>query len=224
MPAKDPDEIWLESLWTFVCAHLPPAPVRVVEIGCGPLGGFVPFMHAAGHQPIGVDPEAPDGLRYRRSEFEDADLGEDADVVVASVSLHHVADLDRAVDKIASILRPGGMLIVIESAWEHLDEATAQWAFARLGAHEGWLHRHRDRWHDSGLSWPAYLQDWAREEGVHRGTAVRQAIERRFRTDLLVHDAYLFPELEPPDIEAERAAIAAGDVQAVGIRCVGTLT
>ena len=223
MPAKSADEVWLDAAWSFVSAHLPPAPSRVVEIGCGTRGGFVPFMDAAGYEPVGVDPEAPEGPRYRQAPFEDADLGRDLDAVVACVSLHHVADLDEVIGKVASTLRQDGRLIVIEWAWEHFDEATARWAFARLREEEGWLHRHRKRWQDSGLSWPACLQEWAGEEGLHRGTAVRQAIERRFRTDVLDHDAYLFPELDPPDIATERAAIAAGEIAAVGIRCVATL-
>jgi SAM-dependent methyltransferase len=223
LPDESADEIWLDTLWTFVSAHLPPAPARVIELGCGRRGGFVPFMAAAGYQPIGVDPEAPEGSHYRQAPFEDVDLGPDFDAVVASVSLHHVADLDEAIGKVASILRPGGRLIVIEWAWEHFDEATARWAFDRLRNEEGWLHGHRDQWRESGASWATCLHDWAAEEGLHRGTAVRQAIERRFRTDVLVHDAYLFPELDPPDVEVERAAIAAGEIHAVGIRCVATL-
>ena len=46
------DEIWLDHQWRFVGAHLPPAPGRVVEIGCGPLGGFVPALLAAGYDAI----------------------------------------------------------------------------------------------------------------------------------------------------------------------------
>ena len=43
---------------------------EVVEIGCGPLGGFVPMLRSSGYKALGVDPEAPDGERYRHVEFE----------------------------------------------------------------------------------------------------------------------------------------------------------
>src|SRR5262249_27360633 len=33
-----PDERWLAAAWPFVCAALPAAPARVLEVGCGPLG------------------------------------------------------------------------------------------------------------------------------------------------------------------------------------------
>ena len=52
--------------------------------------------------------------------------------MVASTSLHHVADLDLMLDKISSTLVPGGRIIVVEWAWERIDEATATWAFERI--------------------------------------------------------------------------------------------
>ena len=48
-----------------VRARLPEAPARVVELGCGPLGGLVPGLRAAGYDAVGVDPAAPDGDEYR---------------------------------------------------------------------------------------------------------------------------------------------------------------
>ena len=46
---------WLDARWPFVRAHLPPAPARVLEIGCGPEGGFVPAMREHGYDAVGVD-------------------------------------------------------------------------------------------------------------------------------------------------------------------------
>src|SRR5262245_30835232 len=98
-------------MWPFVREGLPPAPARVLEIGCGPLGGFVPMMLRDGHRAVGVDPEAPEGPDYAQVEFEryDAsDLAGSLDAVVASSSLHHVHDLAEVLDRVASTLRPDG--------------------------------------------------------------------------------------------------------------------
>src|SRR5690242_15603534 len=54
------DAARLRAWWPFVAANLPSAPASVLEIGCGPLGGFVPAMNRAGYDAIGVDPEAPE--------------------------------------------------------------------------------------------------------------------------------------------------------------------
>jgi 2-polyprenyl-3-methyl-5-hydroxy-6-metoxy-1,4-benzoquinol methylase len=56
---------------------------------------------------------APDGPHHARAEFERCDPPHEFDVVVASTSLHHVADLDEVLDKIQAVLAPGGLVIVV---------------------------------------------------------------------------------------------------------------
>jgi hypothetical protein len=84
-----PGEHWLATLWPLVRAHLPAPPARVVDIGCGPHGGFVPFLHSNGYDAAGVDPKAPDIADYHRIEFEHLELPERVDALIASTSLHH---------------------------------------------------------------------------------------------------------------------------------------
>jgi len=127
-----PDERWLAANWPFVLTHLPAAPARVVEIGCGPLGGFVPMLESAGYQATGIDPEAPAGSSYRQVEFESYEAPGPVDAVVASVSLHHVADLAVVLDQVNALLVPAGRVVIVEWAHERFDEATARWCFARL--------------------------------------------------------------------------------------------
>jgi len=88
-----PDERWLATLWPSVRAPLPAPPARVLEIGCGPLGGFVPMLRDAGYAATGIDPEAPEGADFRRVGFEDYEPSGPADAIIACTSLHHVADL-----------------------------------------------------------------------------------------------------------------------------------
>jgi hypothetical protein len=44
----------------------------VVEVGCCPLGGFVPMLRANRYDAVGIDPRAPDDAHYQRIEFERA--------------------------------------------------------------------------------------------------------------------------------------------------------
>ena len=69
-----PGARWLDTLWPLIRARLPAAPARVVEVGCGSLGGFVPMLRAEGYDAVGIDPQAPDDARYQRIEFERAEL------------------------------------------------------------------------------------------------------------------------------------------------------
>jgi len=187
-----PDGRWLAAVWPFVSAQLPPAPARVLEIGCGPLGGFVPALLGGGYDAVGVDPEAPNGPGYHRVEFEQYQPPAPVEGVVASTSLHHVADLDEVLDRVATALAPEGALVVVEWAWERFDEATARWCFARLAppaptAEPGWLNEYQQRWAASGQPWDAYCRAWAAAGGAARrpgdpgraGRAVRPAAVHR---------------------------------------------
>jgi len=178
-----PDERWLATVWPFVRASLPPAPARVVEIGCGPLGGFVPRLESAGYQATGVDPEAPQGSAYRQVEFEHYDLPGPVEAIVACTSLHHVADLGAALDLVDAALVPGGVAVIVEWARERFDEATARWCFARLpepGDDPGWLHHRQAEWRQSGQPWDAYLRSWEEAEGLHAGQAILEELDARF--------------------------------------------
>lgn len=213
---------WLDARWPFVRANLPPAPSRVLEIGCGPTGGFVRTMREHGYAATGVDPAAPSGPDYHRAEFEKHQLSEPVDAIVACTSLHHVADLDEVLDRAVAALTPGGVLIVVEWAYERFDEATARWSFDRLSdsGEPGWLHSHREQWLASGRDWHSYLEDWAARENLHRGEAISQALRARFHTRSLTHAPYLFPDLHSVSEADEQAAADAGAIRATGIHHV----
>jgi SAM-dependent methyltransferase len=219
-------ERWLGALTPFVVHHLPATPGRIVEIGCGPLGGFVPRLSARGYDVVGVDPEAPEGPAYRTIEFEAYDAPEPVNAIVASVSLHHVADLETVLDKVADCLVPGGDIVVAEWAHERFDESTAQWCFDRLGPpDEGkWLHHHLDSWQASGVRWESYLENWADAEGLHDGDTIIQALRARFETRVLTRAPYFFPDLHETTESDERAAIDSGRIRPNGIRYVGRRT
>ncbi|MBA2698663.1 MAG: methyltransferase domain-containing protein [Nocardioidaceae bacterium] len=221
-----PEREWLPSVWPFVREHLPAAPSPVLEIGCGPSGGFVPALEGAGYLAVGVDPEAPEGSAYRRTEFERYEVAEPVDAIIACTSLHHVAELEGVVNKICAALATSGVLIVVEWAWERFDEDTANWCFDRLpgtGGEHDWLRHHRDEWRASRAPWGSYLHRWARDHRLHSGQDVILGLENRFDTQLLTTGTYVFPELAGTTALDEQAAIDAGQIQATGIRYVGSL-
>lgn len=219
---------WLSYGWSFVRPALPAPPAEVIEIGCGRAGGFVPALLGDGYAATGIDPNAPDGSPYRQAEFESYDPPRPADAVVACTSLHHVADLDLALGRVAAALRPGGTVVVIEWASESFDEPTARWCFARLpkvppGDEPGWLTRGRDEWLASGQSWPDFHAAWRAADGLHAGAAVLRALDARFSRVSCGYGPYFFPDLEDTTETDEQAAVGAGLIQATGIRYAGTL-
>jgi SAM-dependent methyltransferase len=215
---------WLATLWPLVRARLPASPARVLDLGCGPLGGFVPSLRSSGYDAVGVDPEAPDTADYHRVQFEQVELPQRFDAAIASTSLHHVDEPGGVIDRLASTLSSGGALVVVEWAWEKFDEGTARWCFQRLGhdEEETWLHRRRDEWAASGEEWQIHIHEWASRERLHRSADLLRLLDNRFARRSLGHGPYFFPDLADTTATDEQAAIDAGEVQPTRIDWVGT--
>lgn len=218
------DARWLESMWPRVRSFLPAPPAVVVDLGCGPLGGFVPMLLESRYEALGVDPRAPDGEAFRQVHFEhvDVELGGRADAIVASTSLHHVADPAEVLDKVADSLAPGGLLIVLEWDWKSFDEPTARWCFERLAPSgpDDWLHRAHERWTASGQPWARYIRSWAEEHGIHPAGSLIPELDRRFERIVHERGPYFFPVTQATEAE-ELEAIEAGRIRANRIDYVG---
>lgn len=192
-----------------------------MEIGCGPLGGFVPRLESAGYQAIGVDPEAPLGLPYRQVEFERCDLPAGLDAVVACTSLHHVADLGQVLDLVHNALVPGGSVVIMEWARERFDEATACWCFDRMPetgdyqdtdhdhSDHDWLRHRRAEWLGSGQPWDACLRSWDQAEGLHAWRDIQDLLDARFDCQHTSYGPYFFADL----VSTQRSRRADGDRQ-----------
>jgi SAM-dependent methyltransferase len=218
---------WLAANWSFVREQLPQAPATVLEIGCGPRGGFVPLLLGAGYDAVGVDPEAPAGPSYHRIDFECYEPPRKVDAVVACTSLHHVRDVANVLDRVTDCLKPRGAVVVVEWDWERFDEKTALWCFARLASiaaepsEHGWLRTIHDEWAASGQSWQHYWRGWADREGLHRGEEILSELNRRYDCRSCIRSPNFYPDLDAITETDEQAAIDRGQIQAGGIRFVG---
>jgi SAM-dependent methyltransferase len=183
--------------------ELPPPPARVLEVGCG-RGELAIALAAEGFELVAVDPQAPNGDMFRRTTIEE--LGDEGpfDAALASLSLHHVADLGVAVGRVHSLLRPGAPFVVREFAWDLVDGPTARWDYRRRGEEGG-------------------LDEWrAEHDDLHGFAALRSALDARFRERSFAWGPYL-SEFRPGDGDAaeERRLIKAGEIRAVGFVYVG---
>jgi SAM-dependent methyltransferase len=197
----------------------------VVELGCGNDGGLVPCLRRSGYRAVGVDPEAPPGHAYCQSSFEEFRPVKPIDAFVTSAALHHVGDLGYLLDQVAAMLAPGGVVVVVEWAWELFDELTASWCFARLApdrSRPNWLRGLEEGWTASGLGWRGYEEQWALQARCHRGEEMLDHLNRRFERRVLERSPYFHYDLEATTEAAERAAVEVGLVKATGIRYAGT--
>ncbi len=200
------------GLHGFVTEQLPSAPARVLEVGCG-RGHLARAIAECGYEVLAIDPDAPAGDLFQAVTLEQFADPEPFDAVVASLALHHVADLPGALDKIVSLLRPTGSLIVNEHAVDRLDEPTARWYLEKRAVIRP----------DAPRSLEQCLHEWEEDHaGLHGYAAMRKELDRRFTERFFAWMPYLYGELAGAvtDLE-ERALIDAGAIQATGFRYVG---
>ena len=195
---------------TFVFDQLPPPPRRVLEIGCGREGGLVEQLVTGGYDALGVDPDAPDGERFVRAEFQTLD-GE-WDAVVAGRMLHHVNPLGESLDYLASL---APLLVVDEFAWNRIDAAAQDW-------YEGQHRMLRASGHEP--DGPASLDDWRlRHAGLHPDELLLRELRTRYEEIAFERIPYMHRWLGGPSSEGlEQSLVDAGLFPAIGYRWAGS--
>jgi SAM-dependent methyltransferase len=189
------------DLIAFVRATLPPAPARVLEIGAGD-GELAAALAAAGYEVVAIDP-ASEAEHVRRVALHDLDEVP-FDAAVAVVSLHHVEPLGESFERLASLVRPGGTLVIDEVDFERLDERAAGWWLERSG-------------HGGEVKDVLGVIDH-----MHPLRRLRDGLAPWFEIGEPVRGAYLYRWNIPNDVRAEEeAGIAAGELPAMGARLVG---
>jgi SAM-dependent methyltransferase len=192
----------------------------VLEVGCGE-GTLTRALRERGHRVTGIDPAAPREVEIERIDL--AAFGAPArsfDAVIASLCLHHIADLETSLNKIALLLNSSGVVIVQEYGWERMDERTAVWyqrAWTRLGegARKGPAPPTAER---TMRNWRSELSE------LHPAKDMLAALAARFDEREFSWQPHLARELGAPELEPEeRQAIARGEITAVGFFYCGAL-
>ncbi len=206
----------MQSFEEFLREQLRQPPARVLEVGCGQ-GELTTALAVAGYDIVGIDPAAPEGELFRRLTLDDLDADVRYDAVVAAYSLHHIRDLDAALEKVARLLEPEGVVVVDEFAWDLLDEPTLDWywgqqrALAAAGA-------------DDAPATPEELRaEWDADHlGLHGYVALRRELDERFEEVAFEPVPYLHRLLGGASSEVlEQALIDASAIRALGFRYAG---
>jgi SAM-dependent methyltransferase len=206
----------MRSFEDFLRATLPEPPARVLDVGCGS-GELTTALAVAGYDVLGIDPLAPHGDRFRRLKLEDLEEEPLWDAVVAARSLHPIRDLDAALDKVARLLRTGGVVAVDELAWDLVDEPTLAWLWEQRRAVAG----------AGGPPAPGSLEElraeWEGDRvGVHGFEALTRGLRERFE-ELAFEPVPFLHRLLGGGTAAvlEQALIDAGEIRAIGFRFAG---
>jgi len=195
------------DLLAFVRAALPAPPARVLEIGAGK-GELACALSDAGYAITAIDPAAePGGVVQRCSLLE---VHGSFDAAVASVALHHVNPLAQSCAHLATLIAPGGPVVVDEIDVDRYDERAVNWWLSQRRA-LGFAEQNRD---------PAQLIDHLREH-IHSLATVCAALQPHFELGQPIPGPYLHRwELRPSLRDAEIDLIAEGVLPAVGCRLI----
>lgn len=215
---------------------------RILEVGCG-RGDVARALAAAGHDVTALDLELADprptpNVTYVASDF----LAYDAapfDAIAFTASLHHIAPLDRALDRAAALLAPGGALVIDDFDLEAPDADTLHWYYELQDLLVAAGLYPEDRVDPLPPDPADLLARWraAHEHDhgppLHTGTEIRRGVAERFavrdlRTGEYLHryiNAGLSDDARGHQLAAhvlgvERRGVAAGRLIPVGLRIV----
>lgn len=207
----------------FVAATLPHA-ASLIEVGAGE-GHLAGALQARGFDVTAVDadPEcvaraSRRGVRAVTAEWPRFD-GAAADAIAFTRSLHHMHPLGAALDGARRLLRPGGILVLEEFAYEAAGAAALRWfraVIAELVA---------DSLLDLGDAGPQLLprlaaandpvgtwRDYHAGHGVHAGATLLRAVGESFHESRTTGAAYLYRLLIPRTPATAHAAAVIGDI------------
>jgi SAM-dependent methyltransferase len=233
----------LEETLRFLARALPPAPMRVLEAGAGD-GALAVALAALGYDVTAVDEAGgppstavADCIRWVEADFLYHDEKEPYDAVLFTRSLHHMTPVEGALDRAFALLKPGGLLIAEEFAYDRVNLPTARWYYdlesvllaAGLLATE---EQNEDL--EEGNPLGRWRKEHAHDPPLHTGHAMLAAARERFDLGPAEEAPYLYrtfcARLVDGDrgvrvarriFELESRLVRERDITAAGLRIVG---
>lgn len=207
------------SVTEFVRSWLPPPPATVLEVGAG-TGVLARRLNEAGYDVTPIDPVATNAAVVHAVTLEEFSEDKQYDAVVASRSLHHIADLESAIDKIHEYLDVTGYVLLNEFGWERVDEPTGKWLYSQLQEQARQNPDLRE-----GESFSEWFEHWLADHAdLHRSDEMLDVLRDRFTECYFGECPYLVGEYvdgDPDLVRTERSLIMDGTIRAAGFRFVG---
>lgn len=195
------------DLLAFVRSSLPNPPSRILEVGAG-RGELAGVLAGAGYEVMAIDPSAEPGSEVERLSL--LEVRGSFEAAVAVVSLHHIEPLDESCAHLATLIAPGGQLVIDEIDVDRYDERAAGWWLSQRQT-LGCVHEDAD---------PARTIEELRRH-VHSLDTVCDALRPYFEMGQPIRGAYLDRwELRPSFREPEVELIAEGLLPATGARLI----
>lgn len=124
----------VEETLRYLLRALPKPPLRVLEVGAGD-GEVSIALAGEGYEVTALDESfdrrdrEASNVRWIESDFLAHHGSGEYDALLFTRSLHHIVPLDRALDRALEALRPGGLLVAEEFAYDRVNLPTARWFY-----------------------------------------------------------------------------------------------
>ena len=233
----------VEETLRFLTRHLPPAPARLLEVGCGD-GAVAAALSERGYDVTALDEardpawdEAGGSVRWIEADFRHHEADAPYDAILFTRSLHHMPPVEGALDRAAALLGPNGILVAEEFAFDRVNLPTARWYYdLRSVLAAAGLLSDATAASDEGNPLGRWRREHAHEPPLPTGHAILAAARERFELTSVEEAPYLYRYVceEVPAgpvgdavarriFEIESRLIRERDVAAAGLRIVGRL-
>lgn len=144
-----------------IIARYIPEQAAILEIGAGE-GELAQRLCRAGHTVTAIDPQLRSLYPIVESSFEAYQAeGRSFDCIVAQLVLHHAADLDGMLDKMAALLAPAGIVAIDDFGWERSEDAGFRQERSDLHTAQAMLPALRERFGEVYYADHAYFEEGA---------------------------------------------------------------
>lgn len=203
----------------FVQSSLCSPPGEVLEVGAG-RGDLALRLINTGYDVTAIDPSGSNDGLVRPVALSEFNVSRGFDAVVASRTLHHIENLQAAINKLHRFTSVGGIVILHDFGWERVDVPTGRWLHSII--------RQRSRRNSEApleASFPDWFAQWRSEHAhLHRSTEMLDALREKFNERCYAECPYLaaeYVDVNPDLVEAEVSNIEDGAIKAAGFRFVG---
>lgn len=223
-------EIPTRDTLAFLRPHLA-QPARILEVGCGE-GHLARALVTSGHDVFAIDRSErcvrlteEQGVSALRADWPEVECAA-ADVVLFTRSLHHLHDLDAALDRALALLRPAGRVMAEDYDVTGLDPRGAAWLYARLEPlrRAGRLVSADDGFGARLLANGGDAEAALDQHDLHSGATMEAALRQRFREVTTTPSPYFYRYALPLLPDDDWAAGVLGDLLAAELELLADET
>lgn len=193
---KTRTDIFTRQTLDFILQHLPSEKPRILEVGCGH-GDLAAELMKLGMDvtALDVDIEAVETCKQKGIHAVHQDIltfaDDPFDAILFTRSLHHIPELELALEKAGELLNKGGRVIIEDFDLEMIDEYSARWYYDMRSIVSAFAHPNTalEYVNDPIQQWE---HDHHHDHPLHSGDRMQEECQSRFKITFTGRNPYLY--------------------------------